>query len=200
MPFCYSYAHKDGEGGDACPESFDEIRTMETRNNPAKCPVCGGVCRKIMTAVNFNMVFPGSERAERQAEEATRESIRLQDEGFTSKDEIQAAEGQAAERAKELGIPKERILGGMPSALTGDKFTPSKDDALTQQKLVEARVKAMQKGDQAGHKRAVHEMAEHEQGLQKKAAAIKREFKPLRDKKACQKDIVAAQRSRKMSV
>lgn len=134
------------------------------------------------------------------AEDATRLSVQLQDEGFTSKDEIQAAEGQAAERAKALGIEKERILGGMPTPFVGPQVSTSKDDTQIHEKLIGQRIEAVRKGDLTTHRRVVQQMAEHTKHLDKKAKSVKKEFKPMRDKDQCKKIVIDAQRARKMSV
>jgi len=202
MPFNYSYNHPEPVPR-KCPESFHEIRSLENRNRPAKCPECGIRCSKGIDSPSFNTVFAGSVRAEMLTDKAVAESEAAQAEGFTSHDEIQAAEGQAAERAKQLGIEPNRILGGLPSPhkpVEGQKIATSKEDAIVHESLIKRRLEAVRKKDLSAHQRVVREMKEHEKYVNKKAADIKTEFRPLRTKDDCKKVIRKSQEARKMKV
>ncbi len=199
MPFCYKFSHQDPIKK-GCPEFIEEIRTLETRKIPAQCPNCGAAMPKGVDLVSFNTVFAGSERADRQAEIATQMSVEAQAEGFTSQDEMQAAEGYAQERAKQLGIPVERILGGTKSPFKGDPFVPDSSDAKIHEDLVKERIKAHSDNDQHALLRVAKTMKEHEAHLKKKAAKIKKKFEPDRSPDQCKKLVVKAQRERKMSV
>src|SRR5271165_5572065 len=108
---------------------------MEERNNPAKCPVCGKMGRKIMTKVHFNEVFIGSYKHAANVDAAVQMSVEAQKEGFVSRMEMETAVGQAHDRAKELGIPVERILGGHKSPFKGETFRPAETDVEQTVKL-----------------------------------------------------------------
>jgi putative FmdB family regulatory protein len=190
MPFTYDYECTK------CSHQFEAIRKLEERHYPSICPICGKEARKIISLVSFNTVFGGSTRSEHLADAAVRESEIAQAEGFTSKDEIQAAQGYAAERAKELNIPVERILGGMPSPFVGERPTPTGSELLEGQQLIKRQIAAHMKGDP----KEVRDVAKKRKVLEDRIAARgqqKLKFRPIRDREQLKKDVIASQRERK---
>lgn len=129
MAFIYEYECSE------CKFQFEAARKLEDRSKPAACPAClrlKGV-RIYLSAPRVNW-FPGSSTFDSRAEKLDKMAKEAQAEGFRSKAEIEAAVGQAHERAKQLGIPVERILGGTKAPFEGEiKVAPS--DAATHKKL-----------------------------------------------------------------
>lgn len=93
-----------------CNTVETEVRTVDSRNKPGKCVICGGKTKHIMSACNFQP-FEGSDRLRSYVDKYADWVEEAQREGITSMSEIDEGEGQAAERAKQLGVGVEKILG-----------------------------------------------------------------------------------------
>lgn len=200
MPFTYDYECPESCSKPACPGNFEQVRTMETRDVPAKCPECNKECKRVILSVRFQSLFPGSYKLEAQTDAAVKESEHAQAEGFRSKMELETAIGQAHERAKELGVPVERILGGTASPFKGAAYAPSETEAKAQRNLTEAQIKAQIDGDSQRAGKIARQRAELDSQVNQNAAKhnAKREFAPTRTKEQCKKDVIKAQRERKM--
>lgn len=176
---------------------FEETRTLSDRHRLATCPKCGNNnCRKIMNRCHFNEIFPGSTKHESLAEHWTRESVKAQEEGFSSKDEIQTAIGLAQERAKQMGMPDKQLIGPVQSPYEGPKYNPTKEEVATAGVLVEKNVRARRGGDSREVKRTREALKEHEAVIKQKAKTSQT-FKPRHDKSALQQQIKFAREARK---
>lgn len=114
-----------------CPEcgyQFEVSRQMADRNKPADCPVCKFIgCPRVYRTAPRVKWFPGSYTYDDRADKLDRMAKEAQAEGFRSKGEVEAAVGQAHERAAKLGIPVERILGGTKASMEGEVKVDPKD-------------------------------------------------------------------------
>lgn len=181
----------------ACNYLFESHRTMEARNLPASCPRCKKPAKKVIATVRFNEVFAGSFKHEDNTDKAMREGQIAQAEGFRSKMEYEVACEAAHDRAKKLGLPPERILGGVKSPFQGE-VAIDKNDQIAHQHLVEKVVSsAYAKPDDAKRARKNLKEFEAHTGQKYKAAAAKREFKPHFSPADLKKQVKKAQSDRK---
>ena len=97
------------------PETIEDWREIADRNRPYVCPKCNRECPRIPSVPNFNMIFPGSTRADFLAQKLTQESVIAQEEGFRSKGEIEEALGQAEDRAAAMGQKGKQLIGPVQS-------------------------------------------------------------------------------------
>jgi putative FmdB family regulatory protein len=178
---------------DPCNLTFEESRTIAQRNTPAKCPSCGEPCKKIISRTNFNPIFQGSTRAANLADYYTRLSLEAQSEGFRSKNELDTAIGLAKERAKQMGTPDKTLIGPQKSAFVGDKFQPSKDEAVKGQELVAAKIRAAHTNNPTEVKKADAAFKEHEAYIKGKAAKKPQQFKPDNSREDLKKAIKKSQ-------
>ncbi len=195
MPFEYTFFHPEEIGTPECPDEFTEIRKMEERHEPAFCPVCGISCKKGVDRCSFNTVFPGSTRAEFLAGEAVKESVRAQDEGFRSKTELEVAMGQAEDRAKQLGVPTNRILGEKKSPFVGERYRPPADVVRRGETLVKQMIEAQNHGKTEAYMKAKKELEYHENHVRQEVAKVKakQEFKPDKTRNQLKKEIKQSQ-------
>jgi hypothetical protein len=104
-----------------------------------------------------------------------------QAEGFRSPMEMEEAAAQAEARAKQLGIPANRILGGTKANFEGE-YKISEQDKRKQKALYQ---KYMEKGllakDIKGAARAKRELQDFERGMAKKHKGA-RKYKPTLSK------------------
>jgi hypothetical protein len=110
---------------------------------------------------------------------------------------MEVAHEQAEARAKELGIPVNRILGGHKSPFVGEPFVPDVSDQFVQQDLNMKLAEASVKGKQTQAQRLLHDLKDHQSVLSKKAAKHKREFKPDKSRADLKKEIARARSDRK---
>jgi len=198
----YSYECRETENKCKFRKSriFELRRELKDRNLPAPCPYCGSKKTvKVIVEVRFNEVFPGSERAESLNDKAIAESVIAQNEGFRSPMEMETAVGQAHERAKQLGIPVNRILGGHKSPFVGERYKPDQGSQDAYNKAAEGKLKASLARDGQAIVRANRELKAVQSEMKKKAQAhqSKMEFKPDRSKDDLKKACIQAQKARK---
>lgn len=179
-----------------CGNEFEDQETIVDRNNSHKCPKCKCTSKRVQSLVSFNTVFPGSTRAEMLADKLTADTVAAQDEGFTSKDEMQAAEGMAKERAKQMGYGDRQLIGAVRSPYVGDHYVPDKGEQETKTKMGQKVVEAAMAGKVDKVIKGKREMAEHEKHLKTQASKTKREFKPDRDATALKKAVKDSQSRR----
>ena len=182
-----------------CGELIFEVhRPMAERNAPATCPKCGNVaCSKIMSRTHFNEIFPGSTKREALADHWTRESIKAQSEGFSSKDEIQTAIGLSQERAKQMGQPDKQLIGPVKTPFEGPKYKPTQEEIVTADVLVKREIRAQQSGDAKATQKAAAARLEHEGVIRRNAAQTAQKFRPKNTAADHKRQIKLAQEARR---
>lgn len=171
MPFTYEYKCT------ACYEGFDQVRTMGDRNAPTSCPCCGKPAERVFETAPHVIWFPGSYTFDDRNDKLDRMAKEAQAEGFQSAGEIEAAEGQAAERAKQLGVPVSKILGGTKANFEGELKVDPKDQAK-HKKLYQKYVETGLMGkDIRGAAKAKDELTQFETDQRKKHKNA-RKYKP----------------------
>lgn len=155
-----------------CGLILDESRAMADRGRPAVCKCGGNAPRVYATAPRVNW-FPGSQTFDSRAENLDRMAKEAQAEGFRSKGEIEEAEGQAHERAKQLGIPVTRILGGTPAQFEG-KHEINPQDAARHRKLYQRALEAQLSKDKKQIRDSARALREFETRQRKKQARARR--------------------------
>lgn len=182
---------------ESCEEDFDEFREIKHRSRWSTCPKCGNKeCKKQITVVNFNEIFPGSHKQQSLADYWTRESVRAQEEGFQSKMELETAIGMAQERAKQMGKPDKQLIGPVESPYKGEKYKPTSDEVGTANELVKRTLKAAHSGSRKEYKHAREALSEHEHNIKQKIAKTSK-FQPKHNKEAREKQIKESREARK---
>lgn len=194
MAGTYSYFHPQP----LCPgiqETIDDWREMADRHRPYLCPKCGVACLNIPALGYFNMLFPGSTRADHLAQKLTTETMKDQAEGFRSVDEIQTAMGQAEERAKQMGTPGKQLIGPVDSPLIGETHKPSVGELGDRLELLKDRKAAEQTGDKKALARTAERL--NENSLKQAAKSKPKLYKPRNTKADHQNQINASREMRK---
>lgn len=191
MPFTYEYFCEK------CSSEIEETRTMENRDVPAKCS-CGAFAKRDFRTFRFDSNFIGSVRQEHAADDAVKLSVELQKQGFSGAMEREVALGQAVDRAKELGVPLNSILGSKPSPFKGDNYQPEKYEVEAQKKLTQYSIEADMKGDSATAKKHKQNLVELDKQIKQKSqkAEAKKVFAPDNSKADLKKMVIKSQRNR----
>lgn len=164
------------------------MRKLEDRNKPGVCPSCSfSKCSRAYLSAPRVIWFPGSFTYDDRSAKLDKMAKEAQAEGFRSQDEVDIAVGQAKERAKQLGIPVEKILGGTKAPFEG-KLSINPNDAAKHKKLYQEYVeKGILGKDIKGAAKAKAALSEFETQQRKKHKDA-RKYKPT-DRA---KDIVTA--------
>lgn len=113
-----------------CGYQFELCVKLEDRNKPATCPVCENKeCKRAWRTAPGIKWFPGSFTLQDRADKLDKLAKEAQAEGFRSQGEVDEAVAQAHDRAKKLGMPVERILGGTKAPFEGEIKVDPKDAA-----------------------------------------------------------------------
>lgn len=118
-----------------CGHQFEVRCEMVDRDQLRQCPECDHLyCKRAYLTAPSVQWFPGSYTYNDRGDKLDKMAKEAQVEGFRSQGEIDEAIAQAHARAKKLGMPVEKILGGTKAPFEGEiKVDPK--DAATHKKL-----------------------------------------------------------------